>query len=45
MKTLDGERQEVWFLTGTQNLYGEQTLNQVAGQSSEVVTQLAKGVD
>jgi L-arabinose isomerase len=45
VKTLDGERQEVWFLTGTQNLYGEQTLNQVAGQSSEVVTQLAKGVD
>ncbi len=28
---------EVWFLTGSQNLYGEETLRQVAEQSQEVV--------
>ncbi len=27
---------EVWFLTGSQDLYGEDTLRQVAGQSQEV---------
>ncbi|MCX4744713.1 L-arabinose isomerase [Kitasatospora sp. NBC_01287] len=33
---------EVWFLTGSQGLYGEQTLQQVAEQSREVVNQLAR---
>jgi L-arabinose isomerase len=27
---------EVWFLTGSQNLYGEETLRQVAGQSQQI---------
>ncbi|WP_035803755.1 L-arabinose isomerase [Kitasatospora mediocidica] len=31
---------EVWFLTGSQGLYGEQTLQQVAEQSRQVVEQL-----
>ncbi|WP_150307076.1 L-arabinose isomerase [Planctomonas psychrotolerans] len=31
---------EVWFVTGSQNLYGEETLRQVAEQSQEVVRQL-----
>src|SRR6195952_5183499 len=32
---------EVWFVTGSQHLYGEQTLNQVAAHSR----QIAKGLD
>ncbi|WP_439647527.1 L-arabinose isomerase [Aeromicrobium wangtongii] len=32
---------EVWFLTGSQGLYGEQTLQQVAEQSREVAAQIA----
>ena len=32
--TLDGY--EVWFVTGSQNLYGEETLRQVAEQSQAV---------
>ncbi len=32
---------EVWFVTGSQNLYGEETLKQVAAHSQE----LAKGLD
>ncbi len=36
---LDG--QEVWFLTGSQTLYGEQTLRQVAEQSQQVAEGLA----
>ena len=31
---------EVWFLTGSQGLYGEETLRQVAEQSQQVVAQL-----
>ena len=31
---------EVWFLTGSQNLYGEETLRQVAEQSAEVAKTL-----
>ena len=27
------EGQQVWFLTGSQNLHGEETLQQVASQS------------
>ena len=31
---------EVWFLTGSQNLYGEETLRQVAEQSQDIVRAL-----
>ncbi|MCI1662766.1 MAG: hypothetical protein LKI27_07725, partial [Actinomyces sp.] len=31
------EDREVWFFTGSQDLYGEDTLAQVAEQSQEVV--------
>jgi L-arabinose isomerase len=31
---------EVWFLTGSQGLYGEETLQQVAAQSSEIARRL-----
>ena len=36
--SLDGY--EVWFLTGSQHLYGEDVLKQVAAQSQEIATQL-----
>ena len=36
---------EVWFVTGSQNLYGEETLRQVAEQSQEVVRQLEESSD
>ena len=35
---------EVWFVTGSQNLYGEETLRQVAEQSQKVTEQLAAGL-
>ena len=35
---------EVWFLTGSQDLYGEQTLRMVAEQSRSVADELAGGV-
>ncbi|MCL1801594.1 MAG: L-arabinose isomerase, partial [Promicromonosporaceae bacterium] len=31
---------EIWFLTGSQGLYGEETLKQVADQSKHVVAEL-----
>jgi len=34
------ERQEVWFLTGSQELYGQKTLNQVAEHSREIAAYL-----
>jgi L-arabinose isomerase len=34
------EGREIWFLTGSQGLYGEDTLAQVAGQSQQVAAQL-----
>lgn len=34
--SLDGY--EVWFLTGSQHLYGEEVLKQVAAQSQEIAT-------
>jgi L-arabinose isomerase len=41
---MDGERdfdgREVWFLTGSQELYGEETLRRVAAQSAEVAAML-----
>jgi len=36
---------EVWFLTGSQSLYGEETLRQVAEQSQEVVRGLQAASD
>ena len=38
------QEKQVWFLTGSQNLYGPETLEQVAAQSKVVVEQLAKGL-
>lgn len=40
--SLDGY--EVWFLTGSQHLYGPETLEQVAEQSRAIATQLDAGV-
>src|SRR4051794_1218675 len=36
---------EIWFLTGSQALYGEDVLNQVAAQSRQVAGDLAEGID
>jgi L-arabinose isomerase len=36
---------EIWFVTGSQNLYGEETLRQVAEQSQEVARQLGESSD
>ena len=36
---------EVWFLTGSQTLYGDEVLAQVAEQSQGVVEHLAKQPD
>ena len=33
----DLEQFEVWFITGSQDLYGEKTLRQVAVNSEEIV--------
>ena len=34
------ESKEIWFFTGSQDLYGEETLRQVAEQSREVAQAL-----
>ncbi|MGA9326270.1 MAG: L-arabinose isomerase [Salegentibacter sp.] len=34
---LDIENKEIWFVTGSQHLYGEETLKQVAQNSAEIV--------
>ncbi|MEO6715257.1 MAG: L-arabinose isomerase [Mycobacteriales bacterium] len=36
---------ELWFLTGSQELYGEETLRQVAAQSQQVVNELSQPGD
>ncbi|HEV7956969.1 MAG TPA: L-arabinose isomerase, partial [Marisediminicola sp.] len=36
---------EVWFVTGSQNLYGEETLRQVAEQSKEIARSLEAASD
>ena len=36
---------EVWFLTGSQDLYGEDTLRQVAAQSQEIARALDASAD
>jgi L-arabinose isomerase len=38
MKNL--EASEIWYITGSQHLYGEQTLNQVAANSQKIVEEL-----
>lgn len=38
MQTIEGR--EVWFLTGSQGLYGEETLRQVAAQSQQIAETL-----
>ena len=40
MKSLQDSGLEIWFLTGSQSLYGDETLAQVAKQSQEVVATL-----
>ena len=37
------EDAQVWFLTGSQALYGEETLRQVAEQSQRIVTHSPPG--
>jgi L-arabinose isomerase len=37
---IDLKTLEVWFVTGSQNLYGEETLNQVAAHSQQIVKEL-----
>jgi L-arabinose isomerase len=34
---------EIWFLTGSQGLYGDETLRQVTGQSREIAAALGSG--
>ncbi len=41
----DLARYRVWFLTGSQALYGEDTLRQVAAQSQQIAAQLAEPPD
>jgi L-arabinose isomerase len=41
----DLKKKDVWFLTGSQGLYGESTLAQVASQSKEVVSLLSSSED
>jgi len=43
---IDFRRLEVWFVTGSQHLYGQETLNQVAAHSTEIAKSLseAKGI-
>ena len=40
MKLETNKKAEIWFLTGTQHLYGPETLEQVADQSRAVATSL-----
>ena len=34
---IDSSKKEIWFVTGSQHLYGDDTLNQVAENSKEIV--------
>lgn len=45
MSALIIPKYEVWFLTGTQSLYGDETLEQVRVQSKEVSQLLADNID
>ena len=39
---IDLKKFEVWFITGTQHLYGEETLKQVASHAQQVADSLNK---
>ena len=39
---VDLKKYEVWFVTGSQHLYGEETLKQVAEHSQEIVKGLSQ---
>jgi len=39
-----GSTAQIWFVTGSQSLYGEETLKQVAEQSTAVMNELASGM-
>ena len=41
----DLKKNEIWFLTGSQGLYGEETLRQVASQSQEIARVLGASAD
>jgi L-arabinose isomerase len=41
----DLSRQQVWFLTGSQHLYGEETLRQVAAQSQQIAETIDASTD
>jgi L-arabinose isomerase len=43
--TADADVREVWFLTGSQGLYGEDTLRQVAAHSQHIAQTLDAGLD
>jgi len=45
MKSLQEKKLEIWFLTGSQSLYGPETLEQVAEQSKKVVDTLNSASD
>ena len=45
MTTTSSPALEVWFLTGSQSLYGPETLDQVAAQSQEIVRHLEESSD
>jgi L-arabinose isomerase len=41
--TIDLRKHEVWFLTGSQHLYGAETLEPVERQAVRIVVTLADG--
>ena len=41
----DLSTKQVWFFTGSQHLYGEETLRQVAAQSQQIARTLAESAD
>jgi len=43
--THDSNRRQIWFLTGSQGLYGEEIVRQVIAQSREIADQLADAKD
>ncbi|MEY4741653.1 MAG: L-arabinose isomerase, partial [Actinomycetota bacterium] len=45
MSQIKNAPKQIWFLTGSQNLYGPETLAQVAEQSQAVVAALAENLD
>ena len=43
--TKDSNRREIWFLTGSQGLYGPEVVEQVIAQSREICDQLSGAKD